>query len=120
MDTFFDILIPIIGGVVLFLPICVLLEWIREKLFPTPSPPPEPPAPVSTSATCIQTQKPVEKAPPALPVRSSSLPRQRVLDYPKCPIDRCRNEPGKPQVVFRDEGSHCYICCNGHRFTGRE
>lgn len=65
------------------------------------------------------------KAPPPLPNgRMTALPGQqsglRVLDYPKCPVDRSKNEPGKPQVVFWDKSSGCYICCHGHRFTGRE
>ncbi|MBR3974213.1 MAG: hypothetical protein IKJ99_09740 [Oscillospiraceae bacterium] len=67
----------------------------------------------------------VPKAPPPLPVRRApSLPPRcpdmRVLDFPKCPIDRSRNEPGKPQVVFWDRSNNCYTCCYGHRFTGRE
>lgn len=65
------------------------------------------------------------KAPPPLPVRRApSLPPRypnlRALDYPKCPLDRSRNEPGKPQVIFWDSTSSCYTCCHGHHFTGRE
>lgn len=64
-------------------------------------------------------------APPPLPPRNNKTlltdcPAQQVLDYPKCPIDRCRNEPGKPQVVFWDSEKKCYTCCHGHHFTGRE
>lgn len=40
------------------------------------------------------------KTPPPLPVRGvpnlpPHQPNLRVLDYPKCPVDRSRNEPGK-------------------------
>lgn len=64
-------------------------------------------------------------APPPLPPRRTANlpPRQpsiKALDYPKCPVDRSRNEPGKPQVVFWDNNCNCYICCHGHHFTGRE
>lgn len=69
--------------------------------------------------------KDASKAPPPLPVRRSpSLPPRypnlRALDYPKCPLDRSRNEPGKPQVVFWNSAKSCYTCCHGHQFTGRE
>lgn len=67
----------------------------------------------------------VQNAPPPLPVRRAPslpprMPNARALDYPKCPVDRSRNEPGKPQVIFWDSGSNCYTCCHGHHFTGRE
>lgn len=67
----------------------------------------------------------VQKAPPPLPVRRAPslpprIPGSRMLDYPKCPVDRSRNEPGKPQVIFWDSARNCYICSHGHRFTGRE
>lgn len=63
--------------------------------------------------------------PPPLPKRISPnlpphQPNLRALDYPKCPIDRSRNEPGKPQVIFWDGAHSCYTCCHGHQFTGRE
>ena len=69
--------------------------------------------------------KDAPKAPPPLPVRRApSLPPRypnlRALDYPKCPLDRSRNEPGKPQVVFWNSTKSCYTCCHGHQFTGRE
>ena len=65
------------------------------------------------------------KAPPPLPARRAPnlpprYPNLRVLDYPKCPLDRSRNEPGKPQVIFWDNANNCYTCCHGHHFTGRE
>ena len=65
------------------------------------------------------------KAPPPLPARRApSLPPRypnlRALDYPKCPLDRSRNEPGKPQVIFWNSAKNCYTCCHGHQFTGRE
>ena len=63
--------------------------------------------------------------PPPLPVRTApSLPPRnpnlRLLDYPKCPLDRSRNEPGKPQVIFWNNAKKCYVCHHGHEFTGRE
>ena len=69
--------------------------------------------------------KDAPKAPPPLPVRRApSLPPRyphlRASDYPKCPLDRSRNEPGKPQVVFWNSTKSCYTCCHGHQFTGRE
>ena len=78
---------------------------------------------------CTTEESPVLKAAPALPERllpdlPPPLPPRclelQMLDYPKCPIDRSRNEPGKPQVVFRDRENGCYVCHHGHRFTGRE
>ena len=60
--------------------------------------------------------RPLPKVPPRLPLH----PDLQILNYPKCPIDRMRNQPGKPQVIFWDQRSSCYICCHGHRFTGRE
>lgn len=67
----------------------------------------------------------VQKAPPPLPVRRAPslpprVPNARALDYPKCPVDRSRNEPDKPQVISWDSANNCYTCCHGHRFTGRE
>lgn len=69
--------------------------------------------------------KDAPKAPPPLPARRAlSLPPRypnlRALDYPKCPLDRSRNEPGKPQVIFWNSAKNCYTCCYGHQFTGRE
>lgn len=74
--------------------------------------------------------------PPALPAQPSSendrravpppLPGERaaadprIFDYPKCPVDRMRNAPGRPQVVFWNAERRCYCCARGHRFTGRE
>lgn len=75
--------------------------------------------------------KPLYTAPPPpLPqlqqVRPQILPTvqesatRNPLDFPRCPIDRRRNEPGKPQLIFWDAAHSCYICGNGHQFTGRE
>lgn len=80
---------------------------------------------VQTEARVVVSPKGAPMAPPPLPVRiSPSLPPRypnlRALDYPKCPLDRSRNEPGKPQVVFWNNAKNCYTCCYGHQFTGRE
>jgi len=62
---------------------------------------------------------------PAAPARRKLLsppgnPGRDILDFPKCPIDRKKNEPGKAQVIFWDEKDGRYFCSHGHRFTGRE
>lgn len=67
-------------------------------------------------ATKTPPHLPARKAPP-LPPRD---PRARLLDYPKCPIDRSRNEPGKPQAIYWNARQKCFICSHGHRFTGKE
>lgn len=77
-------------------------------------------------APALTPRSSVRKAPPPpLPVqRTPSLPPCRpiirIQDYPKCPIDRSRNEPGKVQAIFWDAANKCYFCRHGHRFTGRE
>lgn len=103
----------IIGGLV-----CILLVFLmlrkRKKAKAIQNVPSAAVAPIITP-----------KAPPPLPTRRApSLPPRypnlRALDYPKCPLDRSRNEPGKPQVIFWDGVNNCYTCCHGHHFTGRE
>lgn len=81
---------------------------------------------IKPMAPVVSPRSPVRNAPPPpLPAqRTPSLPHclpvVHIWDYPKCPIDRSRNEPGKPQAIFRDVGNRCYFCRHGHRFTGRE
>lgn len=36
--------------------------------------------------------------------------------FPCCPFDKQRNEPGKAQTIFWDSRSNCYVCSRGHRF----
>ena len=102
----------IIGGL-----ICILLVFLMfradNKTKSTPN----------AASAARATTRP--KAPPPLPVREApSLPPRypnlRALDYPKCPLDRSRNEPGKPQVIFWNSTKNCYVCSHGHHFTGRE
>lgn len=104
----------IIGGI----GICILLAFLmfrkRKKVI----------ASENETGAALETIT-VPKAPPPLPIqRAPSLPsrhpNRRALDYPKCPLDRSRNEPGKPQVIFWDNTNNCYTCCHGHHFTGRE
>ena len=65
----------------------------------------------------------------ALPVRSSSreigapgLPEQiddsllGIESYPRCPVHRCGNKAGQPQMVFYDPARRMYRCHRGHYF----
>lgn len=103
----------IIGGLVSILLVFLMLRK-RKK------------AKASQDVTSVAVEPIItHKAPPPLPARRApSLPPRypnlRALDYPKCPLDRSRNEPGKPQVIFWDNANNCYTCFHGHHFTGRE
>lgn len=105
--------LPLVAGLICFVLLIFLSQKSRkEKADTTPS-------------KVKETTPVIPVSPPPLPPRTnkaplSARPAQLVLDYPKCPIDRCRNEPGKPQVVFWDSAKKCYTCCHGHHFTGRE
>jgi len=99
------------GGILILILVSLAVGWLAKK------------KPKDGEVTVMRTK--VQKAPPPLPVRRAPslpprVPNARALDFPKCPVDRCRNEPGKPQVIFWDSASNCYTCCHGHRFTGRE
>lgn len=101
----------IFGGFLILLLVCLGVGRLAKK------------KPKSGEVAVMRTK--LQKAPPPLPVRRAPslpprMPNARALDYPKCPVDRCRNEAGKPQVIFWDSVSNCYACCHGHRFTGRE
>lgn len=103
----------IIGGIILILLVIRMLRKRKKNEVRQ-----------DTAAVAVKAV-PVAKAPPPLPVRRAPAlppryPNLRALDYPKCPIDRGRNEPGKRQVIFWDSANNCYICCHGHHFTGRE
>ena len=66
----------------------------------------------------------VYAAPPPLPHRSTHS-RNRVVvlgprgitpvQFPCCPVDKERNEQGKPQKIFWDASAQCYYCSRGHR-----
>ena len=103
----------ILGGI----SICILLVFLmlrkRKK------------AKAAQNEAVVVRQNDAPKAPPPLPTRrAQSLPPRypnlRALDYPKCPLDRSRNEPGKPQVIFWNSTKRCYTCRYGHQFTGKE
>ena len=60
-----------------------------------------------------------------LPTRSTRTRNQAVVlgprgitpvQFPCCPIDKERNERGKPQKIFWDAAAQCYYCSRGHRF----
>lgn len=101
----------VLGGAIILLLVSLTAGWLAKK------------KPKDEEVAVMRTK--VQKVPPPLPVRRAPslpprVPNARALDFPKCPVDRSRNEPGKPQVIFWDSGSNCYTCCHGHRFTGRE
>ncbi len=103
----------IIGGI-----LCILLViLIVRKHKKTKDQANAPAGIVSTPAKAVAPPPLPPRRAPALPPR---YPTARALDYPKCPLDRSRNQPGKPQVVFWDSTHNCYTCSHGHRFTGRE
>ena len=72
-------------------------------------------------------------SPAALPPRRSAAPAAaggttrlaagvpgprgvRPDQFPCCPFDKQRNEPGKAQTIFWDSKAGCYVCSRGHRF----
>lgn len=81
-----------------------------------PQPPALPSQPAPRNRTGSGSRRP---APPPLPGEAPAVDLE-IYDYPKCPVDRVRNTPGRPQVVFRDPARRCFYCSRGHRFTGRE
>lgn len=40
----------------------------------------------------------------------------RPTEFPCCPIDRQRNNPGMAQLIKWDRENECYVCSRGHKF----
>lgn len=84
------------------------------------SPPPLPPR-APYGARGVTSGQSMAHSPHPLPAaRQRAAIDPRIYDYPKCPYHRLRNTPGKPQMIFWDNGKKVYHCCKGHDFTGGE
>ena len=66
---------------------------------------------VRSSASRIRT------APPPIPTRRTDMSRRDRDSYPRCPICRSSNRPGKAQKIFWDSNNNRWRCVEGHSFN---
>lgn len=56
--------------------------------------------------------------PPALPRQTmNTMSFSDIYSFPRCPVCRCSNRPGRPQVVFRNPAHDNWKCVDGHEYN---
>lgn len=67
------------------------------------------------SAATELPRRPINIAPPTITANAGPH-GVRPTEFPCCPIDRQRNNPGMAQLIRWDRENECYVCSRGHRF----
>ncbi len=130
----------LIGLCLIFLAIIFSIATHTTRDLSNPSlPPPLPPRNISAANSVVRQEvhqdnrrlSSTRNSP--LPARTSVLtefdsinPTQNIANlgprgvhpnqFPCCPIDKQRNEPGCNQKIFWIPKENCYCCSNGHKF----
>ena len=59
----------------------------------------------------------IRTVPPPIPTRRMDMSRRDRDSYPRCPICRSSNRPGKAQKIFWDSNNNRWRCVEGHSFN---
>lgn len=85
-------------------------ETRRNSSVPPATPRPMPPRNIDMSGRVDNGRRPLPPRPGTI-----GLGGLHPDQFPVCPVDRRRNEFGKPQVIVWDETEKCYRCVCGRK-----